>query len=46
MHRLLTSLIIIIFLHILSFIDFLFANLNPEKRGHAINEQEEEHVGC
>jgi len=39
-HRLLTSLIIITFLHILSFIDFL-ANLNSEKGLRAINEQEE-----
>jgi len=40
-HRLLTSLIIITFLHILSFIDFL-ANLNPEKGSRAIKKQEEE----
>jgi len=40
-HCLLTFLIIITFLHILSFIDFL-ANLDPEKRSRAINEQEEE----
>jgi len=44
-HRLLTSLIIITFLHILSFIDFL-ANLNSEKGSRAINEQKEEEGSC